>query len=573
MDSYQPEIHRSLDNVEVLEQLKLDFHITEEEYRSSHDVSGKVRGSIIPDSDIKRARGYPPVSIPERVIASVTESESLALETGYPGTHFYAGLVRNPPVITDEEHQLEGRSAQVFSVEDIPDNGTVELGKEWELEEVKQSLSNDEHIEFSHEYSIEGYPSEHLPIVIRGNLHRDAREYLEKRIKERTERKQSRKWQEIPEQKQKQLIRPARRYEGYAVLSIVLEYRGDAPEAEVATDTNMIIDSFRADMESTFADIEFLNEHKRSGDYTYNPEKKRVEWRNRRARPGSTVNYDIVGPISDLINIGHISASFRGKIRGQTLTGTRIRGLYDKTGQPFNSYPHTTTAINHTTRLTGTIEVDPTALAGDTTTHTTADIQLDEHPEQAFDQLEAICQREGVTILDLQNPGPAEPVRGQEGVFEIRAGESGEGDDRAGRMEVKREFGNEGVVYADIQLTGKYTAMSKQSEVSAFEDTEDRVIRTDEGGLDTRGKTTVEIRARSSSSDLNTDLINRIKRGLKGLESRDWGPEREDEERLRGRQSQELPSDADDSVYGNSDTERELESETSSRESQRDDST
>lgn len=539
MGTYRSEIHRELERVEIRETLDLEYQITESEYNSSHDVTGEVRGILMPDVEIKRARKHPPISLAERVVSSIVGSESLARETGYPGTTFYVGIVRNPPVGRNQSQYREGTAAQLFSVEGVPKNDTIELGKEWTLSEVDTALADDTFKTSSKTYDIEQYPSEQLPLVIRASIHRDAREYLEKQIE-----------QYVPDdatrEERKQKKRTARQYEGYAVLSIELEYRDTSAEFDAPTDRMLTIEEFRVELESTFNDIEILDEHRRSGDYTYNPEQKRIEWRNSYAPSGQTINYDIIGSMNDLVDIGGIQATFWGEIQGETLTGTRIEGLYDRSGEQFHdpnprARNNTDTETNHTIAITGSIDIDPSALADEATVHTTADLQFREHPEEAFDKLESVCQQEGITILDIENPGEPEPVRGREGVFEITAGEQDDADDRAGRMEVKREFGDEGVVYANITVTGMFTTMSKQSEVSAVDETEDRVIRTDEGGLDTRGKATIEIIARSASSELNTELINKIERGFRGVGSRDWDPERDNEERWSGDQREQLP--------------------------------
>lgn len=531
---YESEIQRVLDRVEIREKLDLEYHITESEYQSGHDISGTIEAIMTPDSELKRAREYPPVGLAERLVAAMRGVDSLATETGYPGTTCYAGVVQNPPSMMDDEGYKDAVAKQKVAVEGLPTNGTIELTKDWEIPEIDRALSNDERKGVSVDYAVERFPSEHLPIIIRGNLHRDAREHIEKKIDERDREMQNRNLSgrrlEEWEREKEDLKRNARRREGEALLSIKLEYRADAPEAERAGKHEMHIEHFRADLSSTFNDLEVRDATGQPADnHTFNPDQKVIEWRSRTALPGGEpIEYNIYGPVHELLDIEHISASFRGEISGQTLTGTRIVDLYDETGRPLSELR--AGRIRHMIRLTGDIEIDPEALAGEAKTHTSAQMRLDEHPEEAFEKVEAVCQREDITVLDIQSPGTPEPVRGQEGVFEITAGETGEGDDRAGRLEVKREFGDEGVVYADIQVTGKFTSMSKQSEVSVFEDTEDRVVRRDEGGLDTRGKSTIDIKARSASSDLNTELITKLQRGLRGVEERDWGPERDDEE-------------------------------------------
>lgn len=565
MSQYEPEIRRALTTVEILEKLDLAYNITEEEYRKTHEVDGEVRAVIEPDSEIRRARKYPPVSLPERIVSAVTGARSLALETGYPGTSFYVGLVCDPPVVRDDDLAQQGMAAQKFSLEKLPMNGTVEMTKNWDTAEAEQKLADDQRLVTSHQYNIEQYPSEHIPVVIRGNLYRDAREQAEKRNAELQRQIREHPKRQLSKEEKKGMEREARRLEGYAMLTLELEYRGDSPEADGATSERMLIESFRADLSSTFSDIQIYEQGAEASNYTYNPEEKRIEWRNSPTGRGGTIKYNIVGPFSELIDIGHISASFRGRITDDTLTGTRIRGLFTESGEAFYRdrtlsrqrppprpqprQQHPERDVKHTIRLKGEIEIDPEALAGDATTHTTSEIRLEEHPEDAFDRLETVCHREGISVLSSDGFGTAEPVPGREGVFQFTAGEKGDADDRAARMEVKREFGDEGVVYADIQVTGKYTAVSQRSEVSAFDESDERIVRSDEGGLEERGKATIEIRARSTSSALNTEVINKIGRGLSGKGARGRGSERGNDERLSPPDEtddrQELPGDAE----------------------------
>lgn len=537
MPEYQPEIRRTLDEVEILEQLDLEYNITEEEYRSTHEVDGKIRAFVEPDSEVRRARKHPPVSIPERIVSALTGSRPLALETGYPGTSFYVGLVCNPPTMQDDNLAQERMSTQAFSLENLPLNGTIEMGKNWELTGVERRLSEDQKITTTHEYDIERYPSEHVPVVVQANIYRDAREEVEQRFGDLKQEIQNDPNDQLLKSTEKELDRKVRRLEGYAMLTLTIESRADSPEADRAGEKRLRIENFRADLSSTFSDIEIWQKDQKASNYTYNPEKKRIEWRNSSARRGEKIEYNIVGPFNKLINIDHISASFRGEIANDTLTGAEIVGLYDQSGRAFHSGKTQSRSrsecdVNHTIRLKGTLEIDPEALAGDATTHTTSEIRLEEHPEDAFDRLSTVCNREGITILTSNGFTRAEPVSGREGVFQYTAGEKADNDDRAARMEVKREFGNEGIVYADIQVTGKYTAVSQRSEVSAFDESDERIVRSDEGGLEERGKATIEIRARSTSSDLNTEVINKIERGLSGKGTRRTGSEKGNDEQL-----------------------------------------
>jgi hypothetical protein len=76
------------------------------------------------------------------------------------------------------------------------------------------------------------------------------------------------------------------------------------------------------------------------------------------------------------------------------------------------------------------------------------------------------------------------------------------------------------VVYASILVTGEYTPSSKEQHVSASEDSSDKLVRADEGALDRRGRTQVEINARSASSELNTELINTFEEAFPGGEAK-----------------------------------------------------
>jgi len=84
----------------------------------------------------------------------------------------------------------------------------------------------------------------------------------------------------------------------------------------------------------------------------------------------------------------------------------------------------------------------------------------------------------------------------------------------------KREYGDQGVVYADIAVTGQFTPMSQNREVSQYsgqtDKAEDSIVRADEGGLERRGKSTVDVSARSVSADLNAELLSTIESTLGG---------------------------------------------------------
>lgn len=497
------EIHRNLETVELLEQLQLDFNITGEEYRSTHDVSGKIRAQVVPDNKTKRAREKPPKSILGRISSSTSNVDSLALETGYPQTAIFAAVSRQPPTTQSGEAHQEGLREQRFSVEDLPENGTVKLESSWSVHQIKQALENDEHAFVEHEYDIVNFPSDQLPIVLRAELERDAREYLEDQMRMTNTRVTS-------------------RYEGQAILAIEIEFPQNAPEAERAGGYGKLeITNFSLDMESTFNDISFLDGHQEANNYTYNPEKKRVEWRGGQISKGQTLRYIIAGPLKELLDLGLLRGQLRGRVKHESLSGTSIKGLYDQTGSQFWSskqrQENAVVDVSHQIRIKGKMEIDPDALSGEVREVTKGTITVNDRPSEAFDRVETVCRREDMKIRSTQSPANPEPAPNREGVFQITGEENREGDDQPGQLEVKSEYGNEGVVYAEIEVTGEFTSMTEQSEVSAFDDSQDRLVRSDQGGLETRGKSEVEIRARSASSELNSDLISKIKEGLTGV--------------------------------------------------------
>lgn len=168
----------------------------------------------------------------------------------------------------------------------------------------------------------------------------------------------------------------------------------------------------------------------------------------------------------------------------------------------------------HGVSVTGRIEIDPAALRDEARKVMDASISLNDTPFDAFDRLQTVCNREGMAITDSQGPA------NREGVLAITKGEKAEGDDEPGELEIKREYRDQGVVYAHIFVYGQYTPMSQDQEISqsagASNQTEGRIVRADEGALENRGKSTVEIRARSADAELNSRLVRTIQNGLRG---------------------------------------------------------
>lgn len=497
------EIRRTLETVELLEMLELDFNITGEEYRRTHEVSGKIRGRVVPDNETKRAREKPPKSVLGRIAASINNLDSLALESGYPQTNIFAAVSRRPPTTQSAQAHQENLREQRFEVENLPKNGTVKLESSWGIIDINRALEEDEHAFVEHDYDIVNFPSDQVPVVIRAELERDAREYLEDQMGMTDTRKTS-------------------RYEGQAIIAVEVEFPHDAPEAERGGGVGMLeMNNFTIDMQSTFNDISFLDGTQKASDYTYNPEKKRVEWRGGQISKGQTLRYIIAGPLRQLLDLGTLRGQLRGKIKNETLSGTRIQGLFDQTGKEFwsntNQQENAAVNVSHQVRIQGEMEIDPDALSGEVREVTKGTITVNDRPSEAFDRVETVCRREDMKIRSVQSPANPEPAPNREGVFRITGEENREGDDQPGQMEVKSEYGNRGVVYAEIEVTGEFTSMKEQSEVSSFDDSQDRLVRSDQGGLETRGKSEVEIRARSASSELNSDLISKIKEGLTGI--------------------------------------------------------
>lgn len=502
---YLGEIHRCIGRVELREKLELDYNITEDEYQSKHSVAGEIRGIVQPDREVVRSRRHPPSNPIQTGVAG-----NGSFGDGYPGTELIAGVTMVPPVTERDQQFQEGLREVEFTVDGIPENGTITLDGDWDLEEARESLAEDEEKSISHEYSIGNIPSDQLPIVIRGHLRRDAREYLESISLTDEERKA------LEKRGGGTLESALQDFEGQAVLSVEIEYREKSPEREVAAgDGQLSIKNFRMEMGSTLPNnIEF----RPSEGSTYNPEQKRVEWRGRNAAPGESIRYDVFGQMEEILDLGHISATVRGIIGGTTLTGTNIVALYDRTGEDLAKNGQVSVA--HGVLMTGDIEIDPKALRSEDRKMMDASVSLNDTPFDAYDRLQKICEREGMSIRSSQPPSNPEPVANREGVLEISKGEKGDAEDEPGELQVKREYGDEGVVYADMVVYGTFTSVSRDRELSQSsgmsDKTEDSLVRADQGALGDRGKSTIEIKVRSRDSELNSKFVRTIQDELGG---------------------------------------------------------
>lgn len=504
--SYRSEINRCIDRIELREELRLDYDITDEEYRSEHSVEGMMRTVLGPDREVIRSRKHPPSNPIQAVVQQGASEESFG--DGYPGAELIAAVTRVPPTTQRDQQFQEGFKEVEFTVDGIPENGTVTLDGDWELSHAQDSLAEDERKVVSHEYDIEEFPSDQLPIVIHGHLRRDAREYRENRPSTVQE-------QELVERQYDSWDSYLQQFEGQAVFALEVEYRQDSPERNIAAgDGQLSIKNFRMEMESTFPNIEFRPRE----NSTYNREEKQVEWRERNCPPGKSLLYEVYGGMEQLLDLGRISASIRGVIGGATLTGTKIRGVYDRTGRDLVNGGQV--RPGHGVLVTGDVEVDPMALRSEDRKVMDASVSLNDTPFDAFDRLQRVCEREGMTIRGAQPPSNPEPVANREGVLAITKGQKDDAEDQPGELKIKREYGDEGVVYANMVVYGEWTSISRDREVSQSsgmsDATEDSLVRADQGALGDRGKSTVDIRARSRDSELNSRLVRTIQDEITG---------------------------------------------------------
>lgn len=487
---YKPEVSDTLDSVELQERLEYDLNITEREYKSDHDIDAELTLRFEPTKKALRTRRTS-VSTPLAMVGELLDRE-LELE-GYPGTNVHVGIsTRNR---SDEETEYVGPT-----VDGLPENSTLTVEGDWTEQELEEAQAEGEMKVETRAYDISGFPTDDLPIIVRAKLYRDAVELLNKRDTERSAQERGEKT-ERERTKQERKNRRAR-FEGQAALTIALEHREDVSDR----DQTLYLKEFEVDMSQTFPDIEFLPEH----GSTYNPERKRVVWKGGRTTPGAIERYTIIGPIDQLLDLDHISAEVTGHISNTTLSGRSIAGVFDESGKRIGQY----TDVTHEVDLDCSIEIDPDALSGQVQKKTDATFNVIGLPEEVYTELEDLCRREGIHIRDQSRPADAEPAQDREGVWVVK------GKTDRGELEVKREYGNRGVVYATIIVTGEYTPSSKEQHVSASEGASDKLVRADSGSLDRRGRTTIEIDARSSSSELNSEFIGTFEEAFPGGEAK-----------------------------------------------------
>lgn len=480
---YAPEVHETVREVTLLERLNFELQITDEQYRSTHDTSGELRVFTKATDDVVLDREHPP----KHPLHSITDTilGGGNVHSSFPGTKLYVGMAREPPLEQDDDAFQDDYLHEAVSIDGLPENGVIEFDLDWNVGEAKESRSGDVERMDTTSYDVEGFPSDQLPIIVRANLHRDARRVADTIRSSDTRGKQH--------------------LEGRAALIIELEHRDNAGGASKP----LYVDGFRIDMTRTFPQIQFEPETGAS----YDPESRRVEWTNDRVAPDGKTTYAVIGPIEELLAMDRVTASLRGELRGRTLSGMKVTDLFDESGARVRDSLESGRRpdVGEKVTITADVEIDPSALRGEAKEVSNATVTVDMTPYDAFEQIVRVCDRTGIHIIDREAPGEGEPMPGRDGVFHV--------NDDPGELDVRRQYGDEGVVYAGIEVTGRFVAETEETQVSAFDESEDRLVRRTEGGLGERGRSTLEVRARSTSSELNSRFLSSIEEAFGGVRS------------------------------------------------------
>lgn len=460
----EQEVHDTLQEISISEQLTFELEITESAYKSDQDLEGELEVYAKPNDDVIYNRESPPKNVVARFFDRTSQETA-----GFPGEKAILALSADP--VTDSNPEALG-------LESIEEETTI-MNVDWDVEEAERLLAADERkVVYSDNYQLDRFASEDRPFVVEGMLFPDAHEALERNDYLR------------------RLLEGHKRdlesFKGLALLSVSIEHKASGLEP-------IDVESFHMEVSQTFPEINFLPED----DATYLPEEKRFEWRDRPLEPGRKITYVLHGPVDQLLDIGDVSATLRGSISGSTLARVQVEGVFDGTGSDFPRFP----LVNKEVAIQCSIQMDPDALRGKVQSTTDGQINVPLPPEDTYDQMVNLCEREAFDIEWSTPPSGKKTITGQEGVFTYL--ESGE-------LEIKREYGYEGTVYGYITINGRFTAVSETSEVSAFDQERDRIIREDQGALERRGQSQVDISAVSTSSELNTRLINSLEQGFKG---------------------------------------------------------
>ena len=467
---HRTEVHDTLRQVELYERLVFDLAVTDTEYRSDHEIDGVFKAAFEPTKAAVTNRETSPLNPLLRLANAVTSNDSLPI-SGYPGTTVHVGIGETTP---PKENEFDERMIDP-EVTGIPEDDTLTLESDWELAKLRDALAEGEDKVKRTEYDVSGYPVDQLPFIVRANL-RDAKELGRK------------------EGLDEEFLR--REFEGQHVLEIELEYRG----APFGRNEPLDVRGFRVETSRTFPNVKPYPQE----GATMNPERKRIEWYETRLRPGDTERYALRGPVEELTDLGDVTAELRGRITGTTLSGLWIAGVFDESGRRFDS----SVDLAHEVQVKSTIAINPDALSGDVQRRTKASIQVSGIPKAVYEKVVDICTREAIHITEREHLKEAEPDPLREGVYVID-------EDNKGSLKVKREYDGRGIVYGEIEITGEWTPQSQESQVSTTNTDESKIIKVDEG-LETRGRSQVDITVRSVSTELNDEFVSSVESGLLG---------------------------------------------------------
>jgi len=468
------EPHDTVDEVKIIEKLDFQLDITDRAYRSEYDAEGEVRMLANATHEVVENRQAPPQGAFDLLWAALGGDGGL---DRFPNTRVFVGLSRSPPTEQDDDSFHEDITQIAADVEGVPTDATVAFDTDWTVAEAETARSEGKKSVHSEAYDIKGFSSDRLPIVVRANLYRDAVELTDGTNDD---------------------IVARQRLEGLSALEIEIEHRSE--------DANAVLElpRFEVRLSSTFPQVEFSPRN----NSTYDPESRTVRWTGQRIEGGDTGQFLVLGPITELLDIETVEATLRGELRNRTLSGLRLDGVYDELGDRFPSTANLETERKVT--ITSDIEIDPSALSGQAQEVTRAKIRTKTTPKSLYEALVELARREGIRIKSQQVPKGGDVVLGQEGVFEVTEDEDQDSDSRPGRLQIKKEFGNRGVVHAEVTVTGRFTAVSEETRVSAFDESEDQLVRADEGAMDRRGEATAKVVARSTDSELNSELIGTL---------------------------------------------------------------
>jgi len=469
------EVHDTVEEVKLIEKLDFQLDITDRAYRSEYDLDGEVRMVAGTTHETVENRKSPPRGVLD-VFTPVLGGDESSFDR-FPSTRVFVGLSHVPPTEQDDESFHKDVEVAAVEINGVPTDDTIEFEADWTAEEARTARAENKKEVHSEQYDIEGLSSERLPIVVRADLFRDAAELADEDD-----------------------VKFRQRLEGLSALQIELEHQ------TTESDSTLRLQQFEVQLSSTFPQVKFFPQ----ANSTYDPDSKKVRWKQKSVPAGHTAEFRILGPINELLDIDRVEARLRGEIQRRTLSGLQLAGVYDETGRQFPSRSKLETAQKVT--ITSDIEIDPSALSGRAQDVTRSKIRAKTTPEALYEELVALCRREGIQIKSNTKPTGAEPVAGQKGVYAITEGKEVDSDDdsEAGKIRVKKEFGDQGVVHSEMTITGRFTAVSEETRVSTFDESDEELVRADQGAMDKKGEATADVVVRSMDSELNSKLIETL---------------------------------------------------------------